>query len=393
VAADGQAPDFAKHRELFLPDSAQAIETAVARTLAEGATYELELEFLRADGSRGWMQARGEPVRDAEGRVSGIHGVAADITERKLARLQVEQLNRLYAALSECNWAIVHCADADELLERVCDVMVRHGGIDTAWIGRIDPASGEVTVAYARGEGAAAVAGVPVSVDPGESSGRGPIGTAVRELRSVWIDDLARDPLAARWLPAAERQGWRSAAFLPLLRDRAPFAVLTLFSTLPRWGDHDTRQLVEQISSNVNFAIDKLGIESEARSFRQQQHDAEERFRMLVDASRAGAFILRDGVIRYANARAGELLGLPGPEALVGRRLDDIAEPSHRAVISQALADLTQGRTKVINRVIHAVRPEGRPVAIVINATLASDGDQSPVLGLIEEADPAARVN
>jgi hypothetical protein len=62
-------------------------------------------------------------------------------------------------------------------------------------------------------------------------------------------------------------------------------------------------------------------------------------------------------------------------------------------VIGEALADLTHGRAKVINRVIHAARPDGSQVAIGISATLASDGDQSPVLGLIEDADPAARGN
>lgn len=258
--ADGVAPPFDTHARFFTPEAAMALERAVDRLLTEGTPYELELELVRADGSRGWMQARGEPVRDAEGRVSGIHGVAADITDRKLAGLRVEQLGRLYAALSECNWAIVHCADTDELLDRVCEVMVRHGGIDAAWIGRIDPDSGRVTPACGRGEGAAAISEVPVSADPGEPTGRGPLGVAARELRPVWVDDLAQCPEARHWLPVAERHGWRSAAFLPLLHRRVPFAVLALFSTRAGWGDQDTRPLVEQIASNVSFAVEKLGV-------------------------------------------------------------------------------------------------------------------------------------
>lgn len=382
---EGEAPGFETQRRIFSAASYEKLQAAVARVLEDGTPYELELEMVRADGSCGWMQARGEPVHAADGSISGIHGVAADITERKQARLRIEQLNRLYAALSECNWAIVHCATETELLERVCDVLVRHGGIHTAWIGRIDPATGAVATAYARGEGADALRDVPVSVDPGEPSGRGPVGMAARESRPVWIQDLQANPQAQAWQALATRLGWRASACLPLLRGRTPFAVLTLFSTEAGWGDPDTRQLVEQIGSNMNFAVEKLGIESEARAFRQQQADAQERFRALVEHSRVGAFILHEGVIRYANLRAGELLGLPGPDGLIGRRLADIAGPAHRDLLGQALADLTGGRAKAVKAVISAARPDGSRVEVGVNATLAGEGDQAPVLGLIED--------
>jgi len=392
VDPSGQAPSFETHHRYFTQDSFQALSASVEQMLAGGTANELELEFISADGRHGWMQARGERMRAADGSVTGIHGVVADITERKQAALRLEQSNRLYTALSECNWAIVHCANQDELLERVCDVLVRHAGFHTAWVGRIDPASGQVHPACARGEGAGTVGEVAVSVDPGELAGRGPIGITARELRPVWIDEFGGDDRLADWQAIGSRFGWRTAAFLPLLRDRKPFAVLTLFSTQPGLGNADTRQLVEQIVSNVNFALDRLGIRSDAQAFRKLQQDSQERFRILVDASRIGAFIVQDGVIRYANPRAGELLGVPGPDALIGRRLDELAEPSHREVIGQALDDLTHGRARAINKVISAERPDGSRVAIGINATLASEGEHAPVLGLIEDTaiNPAA---
>lgn len=388
VDPEGAAPDLAQQRAIFGSASYERLEAAVARVLEAGTPYEMELEMVRADGSRGWMQARGEPVRAADGSISGIHGIAADVTERKQARLRIEQLNRLYAALSECNWAIVHCASETELLERVCDVLVRHGGIDTAWLGLVDPATGAVSTAYARGEGADALRDLATSVDPGEPAGRGPVGKAARELRPVWVEDLQANPQARDWQPLAMRLGWRASVCLPLLRGRTPFAVLTLFSTQPDWGEPDTRQLVEQIGSNVNFALEKLGNESEAQAFRKHQTEAQERFRALVERSRVGAFIMQEGVIRYANLRAGEILGLPGPDALIGRRLVDIAEPGHRELIGQALADLTGGRAKAIKALISAARPDGSRVEIGVNATLASEGEQAPVLGLIEDPVP-----
>ena len=393
VDPDGVAPTLQMQSRLFDAEDYEQLKAAVACLLEDGTPYELEMRTLGANGRRGWMLARGEPVRDAEGRITGIHGVAAEITERKRARLRIEQLNRIYAALSECNWAIVHCASEQELLERVCDVLVRHGGIDTAWVGLVNPATGAVRPGHARGEGAAIVATLPVSADPGEPAGRGPFGTAARELRPVWVGDLQAEIDSAPWREAAERHNWRAAAFLPLQRGRDVFAVLTLFSTQAGWGDADTRELVGQIASNVNFAVEKLGIESEARAYRRQQAEAAERFRLLVEQSRVGAFIVQDGVIRYANLRAGEILGLPGPDELIGRRLDEIADPEHRQVIGQALSDLTGGRARAVKAVISAPRPDGSRIQIGVNATLATDGEQAPVLGLIEDppADAPAR--
>ena len=39
--------------------------------------------MLRADGTHGWMLARGEGVRDSAGATVGLQGVALDITARK----------------------------------------------------------------------------------------------------------------------------------------------------------------------------------------------------------------------------------------------------------------------------------------------------------------------
>ena len=47
--------------------------------------YNLELPALRADGTRFWVNTRSEVVRNADGEVTGMRGMAQDITERKQA--------------------------------------------------------------------------------------------------------------------------------------------------------------------------------------------------------------------------------------------------------------------------------------------------------------------
>lgn len=81
----GQPPNYAEHGRLFAADSWDRLQVALRRTQETGVPYELELEMVRPDGSRGWMLARGEVVRDAGGNIVGLQGVAADVTESRHA--------------------------------------------------------------------------------------------------------------------------------------------------------------------------------------------------------------------------------------------------------------------------------------------------------------------
>jgi len=85
-----QLPDFTQHSWLFASQSWERLATAVNRAKDLGASYELELETVRADGTHGWILTRGEAIRDGHGAITGLHGVAADITERKRAELMLQ---------------------------------------------------------------------------------------------------------------------------------------------------------------------------------------------------------------------------------------------------------------------------------------------------------------
>lgn len=48
---------------------------------------------------------------------------------------------QLYAALSQCDKAIVHCVNEEELFLKICRAAVQYGGMKMAWVGLIDPGS------------------------------------------------------------------------------------------------------------------------------------------------------------------------------------------------------------------------------------------------------------
>lgn len=108
------AANFEEVPRYFTPDSWERITAAVDKTIHEGVPYEIDSEILREDGSRTWITARGEPVRDEHGTVVGLRGMMQDITERKrneanlnALRAEMEQMLTLHVA-SETAAAIAH---------------------------------------------------------------------------------------------------------------------------------------------------------------------------------------------------------------------------------------------------------------------------------------------
>jgi PAS domain S-box-containing protein len=79
------APDFKDHAGLFTAESYKRLQRAVEEALQKGASYELDLEMVRPDGTTRWVRARGEALGDTTGRIVRLRGTAQDITERKLA--------------------------------------------------------------------------------------------------------------------------------------------------------------------------------------------------------------------------------------------------------------------------------------------------------------------
>ncbi|HNQ10948.1 MAG TPA: response regulator, partial [Giesbergeria sp.] len=67
------------------------------------------------------------------------------LSELNLAHQRIVRLNRLYAALSETNQAIVHTSDRNTLFNQLCRIAVERGGLRMAWVGVVHDETGEVT--------------------------------------------------------------------------------------------------------------------------------------------------------------------------------------------------------------------------------------------------------
>jgi len=85
-------PRFFSDLSRFFPrDSWQAIVEFNGKASHTGKPEDIEIDFLRPDGTKGWILARSETDLDDAGNVIGMHGIALDITERKRTEQALRQ--------------------------------------------------------------------------------------------------------------------------------------------------------------------------------------------------------------------------------------------------------------------------------------------------------------
>lgn len=181
----------------------------------------------------------------------------------------------LYAALSQCNHAIVHAGNEQELFHLVCEAAVRHGGMSLAWIGLVNEETRRVNIVASHGRGVEVLRQIPISADENDPFGHGPSGTAIRQNQPCWRLDPLNDPGLAWSAGLLAKAGWSALGALPLCRRGIPVGVLTLSTESPDGFSEDEQTLLIEMASDISFALDNFVREEDRRQ-------AEERVNRLA---------------------------------------------------------------------------------------------------------------
>ncbi len=91
-------PSYEELLQIYHPDDQAYHDQVVGEAIATGKPYDLECRVCHADRPYTYIQARGEAVFDAQGKVTALVGTVLDITERKTHEADLLRISQQLAA-------------------------------------------------------------------------------------------------------------------------------------------------------------------------------------------------------------------------------------------------------------------------------------------------------
>ena len=327
-------PLWADYRDWALPHGLRA---CWATPILNEQDLVLGTYALYTDG-HSFPEARLQPLIE-----DVTHLAAIAITNYRQTE-KIKRMSRLYAALSQCNQAIVRCSDAETLFPVICRDAVNFGGMKMAWVGMVAEDGVTVTPVASHGAGTDYLEGLSISSDGTDATGRGPTGTAIRENCPVWCQDFQNDPTTAPWHARGQAYGWGASASLPLHRNGRVVGAFTLYAGEPRAFDAPAQDLLQEMALDISFALDRFILERERRDALVALENSERQLRTIIDTEPECVKIVdAAGRLQLMNAAGLAMLEVESLEALQTSTLLDFVMPEYREAFRALHQRVMQG--------------------------------------------------
>ena len=244
-------------------ESRQKIEAAVRAAIEDGTPYDLELEMVTGKGNRKWVRTIAQPVREG-GKIVRVAGSFQDITERKRAEIAVQHANRALSTLSAVNKSLVRATSEDELLQSICQSIVKQRGYQLAWVGYAQHDENKsVRIMAHAGHDEGYLDAMQITWAE-TKRGMGPSGRAVRSGTTMVCQDIANDPSYLPWRDEALKRGYSANIALPLLNgDNTVFGILNVYAAEANAFTANEIALLEEMARDLAFCVRSLYVRHE----------------------------------------------------------------------------------------------------------------------------------
>jgi PAS domain S-box-containing protein len=298
---------------------------------------------------------------------------------RHRAEEEIRRLNRLYNVLSQVNQSFVRTHTQKEVLEGVCRIIVERGGVDLAWIGRLDPATMQITPKAYFGEGSEMLLEIEYyAVEEPESQGNP--GRAVFEGKPAVCNDCGAGLCPYPIVKAPAGFGYQSCGSFPFRLQGSTCGVLSLCSKEPHFFGEQEIHLFEEIAGDTSFALEKIEGTAQREQMERSLRESNERLTAFFERAR-DAILIADpaaGIILEANAEAENLLGRPRSE-IVGLHFTQIHPPENADKCEEGFLRHTSS-TQLQHLESEVLRPDGVRVPVEVSGGLIDLGNGQRVV-------------
>ena len=244
--------------DLFASSLAAQLQEANQWVLTRGIPREIELAFPSSDGER-FFETIFFPLNLQNSATPLVCCIGTDVTQRKLIELKIAQSNRDLSTLSRSNEAVLQSDSEDELLSKVCRIIVKNNDKAMVWIGFAQHDSEKsIEIIASSGFKDDYLKAVGFSWDKNNLNGKGPVGRSIRNKRPVLVANTEDDPNYAPWRDAARARGYRSVLALPLQEAGRVMGCIVVYSSQKNGFDGNNIQILERLAGNVAHGIHSL---------------------------------------------------------------------------------------------------------------------------------------
>lgn len=230
-----------------------------------------------------------------------------DITERKQNELELLKLNRTYSFISQINQMIVREDNLDKIYKKSCDIAVKFGKFQMAWIGLIDEKTQEVNPAFWSGVEDGYLSKIKKITLKNEPEGNGPTAKSIKKGKHIYSNDIENDPVMSIWKKEALSRGYRSSISLPLKLNGKIFGTYNLYSKYLNFFNDEEIRLLNEVADDISYAIEKIKNEYVRKQAEDSLRESEEFLASIVENIPHMIFIKDAKELRFISLnKAGE---------------------------------------------------------------------------------------
>ena len=296
------------------------------------------------------------------------------------------RMTHLYAALSQCNEAIVRSDSEEELFPTICRVAVQFGGMKLAWIGIIETESRRVRPVASFGYGSNDLVDISIPLDADSQFGNGPTGIALRENRPVWCQDFQNAASTLPWREIAASGDIAASASLPLHRAGVVIGALILYSASVNAFDEQVRKLLVEMVTDIDFALDNFDREAVRSHTEERLRIAEEKLLLGIEQFMFGVIDWdKDFRVVSWNPAAERIFGYT-PEEAIGHHASFLLPASAKGLADMLWSKLMSGQGD-IHSAGKNITKDGRTIICNwnINRLTRHDGTMFGVSSMVED--------
>lgn len=208
------------------------------------------------------------------------------------SELDLEQLNRIYAAWTACVTTMARENLQPGLLDHLCEILVQTVGFRLVFIAFLDADDDWLVLNACSNWQIDYLKQLRISARDERPEGYGPMGKAIRSGKAEILNDFLAEPDVSIWHAAANQQSIRSVAAFPLSRGGHIVGGLAVYSDKVGYFSPDIITLLNGLSVDISFALDNIDLENQRQKTETELRVAASVFEnsqegiMITDANR-----------------------------------------------------------------------------------------------------------